>query len=196
MLRKLRFYFGTVNGRVQTTRLFSQVGAIPDTLQVSEQRPTVKRKVALTVGFVGSKYYGMQFNAHSEMSLPTIEEEVLRSLHTAGYISDMNANKPTKVKLSRASRTDKGVHAVRTVLTLKLLVPRSKISEKNSSNTVLRDLPDEVNKHLPNDIRIFGAITTNAGFGGKNVSVVRVCIFMQQCIDLFALSNLFSLTYV
>jgi tRNA pseudouridine38-40 synthase len=139
---------------------------------LSDERQKVKRKVALTVGFVGSKYYGLQFNAHAAVTLPTIEEDVLRALHAAGYISDMNANKPTKVKLSRASRTDKGVHAVRTVLTLKLLVPKSQVSETHSSNTLLPHLPAEVNKHLPNDIRVFGAITTNAGFGGKNVSSI------------------------
>lgn len=162
----------------QIMMLSSGVADVSNCSEESLKRQTVKRKVALTLGFVGSKYYGLQFNAHTDAPLPTLEEDVLRALHAAGYISDMNANQPTKVKLSRASRTDKGVHAVRTVLTLKLLVPISMVSEKNSSNTRLNDLPEKVNKYLPNDIRIFGAITTNAGFGGKNVSsALLLCPF-------------------
>ena len=147
----------------QIMMLSSGVADVSNCSEESLKRQTVKRKVALTLGFVGSKYYGLQFNAHTDAPLPTLEEDVLRALHAAGYISDMNANQPTKVKLSRASRTDKGVHAVRTVLTLKLLVPISM---------------EKVNKYLPNDIRIFGAITTNAGFGGKNVSsALLLCPF-------------------
>ena len=132
------------------------------------EKEFVKRKVALTLGFVGSKYYGLQYNP--AVPLPTIEHDVLSALYKAGYISGLNAMNPVKVKLSRASRTDKGVHAVRTVLSLKLLVPRAKLTQVgHGSNSYLPFLPAEVNKFLPMDIRIFGAVTTNSSFAAKTV---------------------------
>ena len=134
----------------------------------NEERSYVKRKVALVCGFVGSKYYGLQFN--SSVPLPTIEQDIIHALHATGYISDLNAPSPTKIKLSRCSRTDKGVHAVRTVLSMKLLVPKSDLAPGSGVGTPLPELPAHVNRHLPADIRVFGAVIANSSFTAKTVS--------------------------
>ena len=138
-----------------------------DTEVGGKDKDHAKKKVALTCGFVGSRYYGLQFN--SSVPLPTIEKEIVQALHAAGYISDRNAPSPGKVKLSRCSRTDKGVHAVRTVLSMKLMLPKSELQQKSGVNVHLPALPALVNRHLPADIRVFGAVTTNASFAGKTV---------------------------
>ena len=153
---------------LSTLRLFS-----------TSTKDYLKKKVAVTCGFIGSKYYGLQYNEN--VPLPTIEMEILHALNKAGYISDQNAMNTKKVNISRASRTDKGVHAARTVLSLKLEIAKNKFklpldihSNSKSNNTThfhIEDLAKEVNAFLPPDIRIFDAITTNNGFIAKSVSI-------------------------
>lgn len=80
-----------------------------------------KRKVALVVGYVGTGYYGLQFNQRMA-HLPTIEGEIEDALFRAGHIAESNYRDLAKIGWSRSSRTDKGVHAARLVLNAKLLV--------------------------------------------------------------------------
>lgn len=141
----------------------------------------MKKKVSLVYGFVGSRYYGLQYNGDS----PTIEREILKALNLAGYIADSNALAPNKVSLSRSSRTDKGVHAARTVMCLKLNIPKTELgipltcsafgphstqSVVNTTETDLTALVLKVNKFLPPDIQVFSALCMNAAFNAKSVS--------------------------
>lgn len=50
----------------------------------------------------------------------TIEEDVLKALLKVGYISEDVYNQPQLTQFQRAARTDKGVSALRQVLSLKL----------------------------------------------------------------------------
>jgi hypothetical protein len=72
-------------------------------------RSKPKRKACLHLGFLGSRYRGFLYQNED---LPTVERELLRALNAWGAISDDNAKLPSKVNWSRASRTDKGVHAI------------------------------------------------------------------------------------
>lgn len=50
----------------------------------------------------------------------TIEEDLLVAMLKAGYINEGVFNQPQLIQFQRAARTDKGVSALRQVLSLKL----------------------------------------------------------------------------
>ena len=55
-------------------------------------------------------------------SVRTVEAEVEKSLHEVGMISDMNFGSLQKIAWSRATRTDKKVHALINTFSAKVLV--------------------------------------------------------------------------
>jgi tRNA pseudouridine38-40 synthase len=89
-------------------------GRGPATTAPADPNKPVKRKVALHVGYVGSAYKGLQINRIE--GVPTIEEELERAIYKAGGIAESNFGELNKVKWSRSSRTDKGVHSLATVV--------------------------------------------------------------------------------
>ncbi|EKX51196.1 hypothetical protein GUITHDRAFT_134700 [Guillardia theta CCMP2712] len=56
---------------------------------------------------------------------PTVEQELMEVCHQAGLIAVLNPENPKQLCLSRASRTDKGVHAALNVISMKLQLNRS-----------------------------------------------------------------------
>ena len=114
-----------------------------------------KRKVALFLGYVGSAYHGMQKNP----GVQTIEGILEEALHKAGGISDDNKGTMSKVFWSRAARTDRGVSAVGQCVSLKLAC---EIDGKLDENMV-----ENVNKHLPDDIRLYGMMRTTGSFTAR-----------------------------
>ncbi|KAL3425013.1 tRNA pseudouridine synthase [Phlyctema vagabunda] len=106
-----------------------------------------KRKVAVLIGYAGTGYKGMQINSLEK----TIEGDIFKALVAAGAISKANADDPKKSSLVRCARTDKGVHAAGNVISLKLIV--------EDPNTV-----QNINEHLPPQIRVWGIERTNGSF--------------------------------
>ncbi|CCW60487.1 unnamed protein product [Phytomonas sp. EM1] len=95
---------------------------VPDGLK--SIRP--KRKVALVFGYIGEKYCGLQWN-HLP-NYPTIEESLLKAMFECDLISAENfrsAKVQQLIGFERASRTDKGVHALRNVISVNLMLPYS-----------------------------------------------------------------------
>jgi tRNA pseudouridine38-40 synthase len=99
------------------------------------------------IGYAGSGYKGMQINAQEK----TIEGDLFNAFVKAGAISKANADDPKKSSLVRCARTDKGVHAAGNVISLKLIV--------EDPNTV-----QNINEHLPPQIRVWGIERTNGSF--------------------------------
>jgi tRNA pseudouridine(38-40) synthase len=62
----------------------------------------------------------------------TVESELEDTLHKLGFINDFNYGDLKKIGFSRATRTDKGVHALLNVFSAKLMMPSSK-HEKQSA---------------------------------------------------------------
>ena len=120
----------------------------------------VKRKMALVVGYVGSDYYGLQMDPKS--TLATIERELERSLKSIGTI--LPTNSLSKIGFSRSSRTDKGVHAARIVLSGKLEVDESALVGRELRAPTL---VSELNAELPADIRCFSVCKINQGFRAR-----------------------------
>ena len=106
-----------------------------------------KHKVAVMIGYAGTGYKGMQINVKEK----TIEGELFTAFVKAGAISKANADDPKKSSLVRCARTDKGVHAAGNVISLKLIV--------ENENTV-----QNINQHLPPQIRVWGIERTNGSF--------------------------------
>ncbi|KPI86230.1 hypothetical protein ABL78_4703 [Leptomonas seymouri] len=93
---------------------------VPDGLRALRR----KQKVAIIFGYVGECYCGLQWNHLPEH--PTIEEALMKALFETDMISEINfANAKVQQLLNfeRASRTDKGVHALRNVVSVAVMLP-------------------------------------------------------------------------
>ncbi|KAI8809510.1 tRNA pseudouridine synthase [Cladochytrium replicatum] len=116
-----------------------------------------KRKVALLMGYCGTGYNGMQVNP----GVKTIESELFLALEKAGAVSKDNANDAQKMGFQRAARTDRGVHAAGQVVSLKMNV---------ETPTIIED----INKHLPEQIRVWGFAKVQRKFNSKNACDARI----------------------
>ncbi|EJU03640.1 tRNA pseudouridine synthase [Dacryopinax primogenitus] len=119
-----------------------------------------KRKVALLIGFCGTGCHGMQYNPPHR----TIEGILFDALVKAGCVSADNADDPTKVALSRAARTDTGVHAAGNLVSMKI------IREPEGVADVMR----AVNVHLPPEVRLWGIVRTANNFMARTSCDSRV----------------------
>lgn len=77
----------------------------------------IKRKNhAMLLGYIGKDYYGMQRNP----GMKTIEEELITALLKADLITAVQFENVRTINFQRAARTDKGVSAIRQIVSLKL----------------------------------------------------------------------------
>lgn len=77
----------------------------------------IKRKNhAMLLGYLGKDYYGMQRNP----GMKTIEEDLVTALLKANLISEEHFKDIRTINFQRAARTDKGVSAIRQIVSLKL----------------------------------------------------------------------------
>ncbi|KAG5468117.1 hypothetical protein LSCM1_02088 [Leishmania martiniquensis] len=93
---------------------------VPDGLK----RLRRKQKVGIIFGYVGERYCGLQWNHLPEY--PTIEEALMKALFETDMISEVNFSNLKVQQLlnfERASRTDKGVHALRNVVSVTVMLP-------------------------------------------------------------------------
>lgn len=79
----------------------------------------------------------------------TIEGLLFEALVRAGAVSSDNADDPTKVSLQRAARTDAGVHAAGNVVSMKIIVNPTGVS----------DLVARVNEELPKELRLWSFVS-------------------------------------
>jgi tRNA pseudouridine(38-40) synthase len=130
---------------------------------------TLKRKVALVGGYIGTGYHGLQINHNDPDAIPTIENEFRKALTKAGHILDTNSHDLNRIKWSRSSRTDKGVHAGRIVFSAKLELPTELVESRHlgrSENDIIRfpEVVANTNKYLPENIRLFCCIKVGNSF--------------------------------
>ena len=91
-----------------------------------------KRKVALLVAYNGDGYSGLQKNP----DVDTVESTLESAIHQAGGISDDNYGTLQKISWSRAGRTDKGVHALGQIISLKMILwPEPMLERINAALT-------------------------------------------------------------
>ncbi|CAE8639342.1 unnamed protein product [Polarella glacialis] len=126
-----------------------------------------KRKIALVIGFVGTRYRGLMINYELEEKSPkkSVEEILRQALVRAGIVTVLNSQRlEQKVNWSRSSRTDAGVSALRLVIAAKLMVDLDDLDEQGHS----QGLVDAINVELPKDVRCFSATKIPNSFDAKH----------------------------
>jgi tRNA pseudouridine38-40 synthase len=121
-----------------------------------------KKKTALLFSYNGSEFNGSQIQNDHE-GVRTVEAELEKGLYKARCIAQENFGFLNKIKWTRASRTDKGVHALCAVVGLKMLW------ESRPYNEIL----SEINANLPDDIRVISFKQVAASFHAKNSNSYR-----------------------
>lgn len=133
--------------------------------------------MALLVGYCGDKYYGSQYNEHHEIDgpcimRPTIEGELFRALVKSRLISDLNSKDFKKNRFQRTTRTDKGVHALANVISMKLMIPKDIGKTKTQ-------IIDKINDNLPTDIRVWNIQRVNKNFNARKACGWRKYEYMM-----------------
>lgn len=142
-------------------------------LENNSSEPKVpKRKVALLIQFIGTKYCGMQINEGQQ----TIQSEIELALYKAGLLAATNFGIPGKYSWSNSARTDKGVHSCAQVCSCKILLPTEDLNE-------IREM---INKELPDDINIADVVRTSKTFCARTQ---RDKVRYQYILPSFALSS-------
>lgn len=121
------------------------------------------KKMALCMCYNGKDYLGMQRNRGAK----TIEEDLLTALYKGELIQKEHIDIPQNVKFQRAARTDKGVSAVRQVVSLKL-----------PTNISVDEMVARINSHLVDQIRVIDIKRTTRGFNCKNNCDSRTYTYM------------------
>ncbi|XP_034688518.1 putative tRNA pseudouridine synthase isoform X3 [Vitis riparia] len=127
-----------------------------------------KKKVVMRVGYVGTNYRGLQMQ-RDESSLSTIEGELETAVFKAGGIRDSNYGNLHKIGWDRSSRTDKGVHSLATMISLKMEIPAN--AWKEDPNGIA--LANYVNFHLPNNIKVFSILPSQRSFDARRECDLR-----------------------
>ncbi len=133
--------FGTVGRSAHGRHRAGHLRGIQESLR--SESHTTTRRVALSVGFVGSTYHGYQADA----TVPTVEQ-ALRDACTALEIAPFKRKIKPQHRWSASSRTDARVHAARMVVAAPLLLPEDFTGDR---------LVHGLNAELPSDIRIHAA---------------------------------------
>ncbi|CAJ1022912.1 tRNA pseudouridine synthase, putative [Leishmania shawi] len=158
------------------------------------KRKRRKQKVGIIFGYVGECYCGLQWNHLPEY--PTVEEALMKALFETDMISEVNfANFKVQQLLNfeRASRTDKGVHALRNVVSVAVMLPydpayakrRLAAMQEHTKGTAAgethnvdgdseEDANDAIfsceeakrllNKALPRDLHVYGVVPVTRSF--------------------------------
>jgi tRNA pseudouridine38-40 synthase len=161
------------NMRLQYQTCSRQYSSPASTPKYGETKRT-KRKIVLWVGYLGTGYKGLQKNR----SVPTLEGELENALYKAGLISPQNYGTLRKIRWSRSSRTDKGVHALKAIISMKLLYNwrRVKVSSgwRYDITEQCHELPPLINRHLPPHFRVFSAAPVPRSFCARSRCTRRV----------------------
>eukprot|EP00979_Chaetoceros_neogracilis_P016756 scaffold9357_cov267-Chaetoceros_neogracile.AAC.2 len=131
-----------------------------------------KRKVALLIQFLGTKYCGMQINEGKR----TIQAEIELALFKAGLLAASNFGYPNKFSWSNSARTDKGVHSCAQVCSVKILFPTDDFDK-------VREM---INEQLPDDIKVADMIKVPKTFCARTQ---RNKVRYQYMLPSFALQS-------
>ncbi|CAG2169113.1 unnamed protein product [Oppiella nova] len=112
------------------------------------------RKWALLLSYCGHGYYGMQRQT-KDAEFPTVEYRLFDALRKSGVINEEKFSTQHLCRFQRAARTDRGVSAIKQIVSLLLPVD-------------FADHLDAVNGHLPDDIRLVDCLRVTKFFDAKN----------------------------
>ncbi|CAN6693083.1 unnamed protein product [Malus baccata var. baccata] len=136
-------------------------------------QPVRKRKVVLRVGYVGTEYRGLQMQ-RDENSLSTIEKELETAIYNAGGIRESNLGNLNKIAWARSSRTDKGVHSLATMISLKMEIPENAWV----GDPFGMDLVNHINSYLPRNIKVFSVLPAQRSFDPRKECNLRMYSYL------------------
>ncbi|XP_020273165.1 putative tRNA pseudouridine synthase [Asparagus officinalis] len=132
-----------------------------------------KKKVVMRVGYVGTDYKGLQKQPHED-PLSTIEGELEHAIYKAGGIHDSNYGNLHKIGWARSSRTDKGVHSLATMISLKMEIPEHAWQEDPNGIA----LASYVNMNLPKNVKVFSILPSQGSFDARRECTIRMYSYL------------------
>ncbi|KAK8803369.1 hypothetical protein WA158_001063 [Blastocystis sp. Blastoise] len=156
--------------------------------QISTSLQTIpkNRKVCIVYGFYGKDYYGNTYNFNK----PAIENVLTNAIYNSGYYRSTNAWSPTRMKLIRSSRTDKGVSAMRLLMSTKLFVSDDLFDKYGHSSKIVNN----INSWLPEEIRVFSCVRVPSSFSPREDAVYRIYNYYIPIIPLYKLGYVLDMT--
>ena len=152
--------------------------SVPTTIGTSGTAGTArlgKRKVALFVGYDGTSYRGLQ-QQPSQQHIQfddgrqhTVEDVLEEAIYRAGGILDSNRGMLGKINWSRSSRTDKRVHSLSTVISMKLECNAGLFETEPDGGSIAR----AINEHLPPEVRVFAVQRVVKSFDARRECIRR-----------------------
>ncbi|KAI5705848.1 hypothetical protein M8J75_002335 [Diaphorina citri] len=146
--KKAPFHTSTRMKRTRSTADPNATTDAEDKRMKTEER-VKRRKMAMMFAYSGVGYFGLQRN----QGMKTIEGDIMEALFKAGFVTEDSFNTPQNIQFQRAARTDKGVSALKQIVSLKLPEEANK---------------EAINEHLPEQIRILSIKRVTKGFNSKN----------------------------
>eukprot|EP00095_Tigriopus_kingsejongensis_P011718 maker-scaffold916_size81488-snap-gene-0.6 protein:Tk11718 transcript:maker-scaffold916_size81488-snap-gene-0.6-mRNA-1 annotation:"unnamed protein product" len=135
------------------------------------------KKVACLVSFSGKDYMGMQRNT----GFATIEEELMKAFLAGGAIPQDWYDCMQKSFFQRASRTDKGVSALKMIVSLKMLYDQEIISKINAT--------------LPPEIRLQDIKRVTKNFNSKSSCDARTYLYLMPTFAVCPIEEILSEEY-
>ncbi|GAM20339.1 hypothetical protein SAMD00019534_035140, partial [Acytostelium subglobosum LB1] len=130
-----------------------------------------KTPMAMQFAYVGTGYHGLEYRMTEFVALENVLEQ---ALFKAGMILPSNLGDPNRLRWNRSSRTDKGVHSLCTLLSASLEMDRSRLGTAEGLTKCL----DEVNSHLPAQLRLMALVPTNKSFNPRQQCTSRTYHYM------------------
>ncbi|KAJ0547434.1 putative mitochondrial tRNA pseudouridine(27/28) synthase [Helianthus annuus] len=173
-----KLLFSLSNFQTKSLKILCFSSSIPQTETLAPPTPSQsvtpirwepyrKKKVVMRVGYVGTDYKGLQMQKDDSVS--TIEKELETAIYKAGGIRDSNFGDLNKIAWARSSRTDKGVHSLSTMISLKMEIPESAwVGDPNGT-----ELANLVNTYLPKSIRVFSILPSQRSFDARRECNIR-----------------------
>ncbi|CAG2111282.1 unnamed protein product [Medioppia subpectinata] len=122
-------------------------------------------KWVLLLSYCGQKYFGMQRQTDND-KFPTIEYRLFDALFKSGLIDEEKLNAQHMCQFQRAARTDRGVSAIKQIVSIKLPVD-------------LDQHLDTINEHLPEEIRLMASVRVTKNFDAKNYCDARTYSYLM-----------------
>ncbi|XP_071737990.1 putative tRNA pseudouridine synthase [Rutidosis leptorrhynchoides] len=152
---------------------------------INKWQPFRKKKVVMRVGYVGTDYRGLQMQKDDSVS--TIEKELETAIYKAGGIRDSNYGDLNKIGWARSSRTDKGVHSLSTMISLKMEIPEH--AWTGDVNGI--SLANIVNTYLPKNIRVFSILPSQRSFDARRECNIRKYSYLLP-VEVIGITSNFS----
>jgi len=137
-----------------------------NTEHVKRDKLKKKQKLIMIVGYNGLDFIGSQ---KQPTGVRTVEREIENTLYKLGFIAESNYGTLQKICFTRATRTDKKVHALQNFFSCKFLL-----------DPEIKDLKvykEMIKSEFPKDIRLFSLLGASKRFNSKLRSSSREYLY-------------------